>query len=78
MPVADSKIDGPGDQSNAVSRRVLEEYKSGRLTEAAMQELLGFRTRYQLDGFLKTHGVDADYTIEDFQREVETLKRIGV
>jgi hypothetical protein len=48
----------------------LEEYKSGHL-------ILGFGRRYQLDGFLKAHDVWIDYTVEDFRREVDTLKRLG-
>jgi hypothetical protein len=56
----------------------LEEYKSGHLTETELQRLLGFGTRYKLDGFLKAHGVMIDdYTIEDLRGEVETLERLG-
>ena len=56
----------------------LEEYKRGHLTENALQRLLGFTTRYQLDGFLKAHDVWIDdYTIEDLRREVGTLQRLG-
>ena len=61
-----------------LSRRALEEYKSVRLTETELQKLLGFSTRYRLDGFLKAHGVlIVDYSIEDLHREVETLQRLG-
>jgi hypothetical protein len=56
----------------------LEEYKSGHLTEDALRRLLGFTTRYQLDGFLKAHEVWIDYTVEDFRREVESLRRVGL
>lgn len=56
----------------------LEEYKSGHLTEDALRRLLGFTTRYQLDGFLKAHEVWIDYTVEDFRPEVESLKRVGL
>jgi hypothetical protein len=42
-----------------LSRRVLalEEYKAGRITKAELRRLLGFETRYELDGFLKAHDV---------------------
>jgi hypothetical protein len=56
----------------------LEEYKSGHLTEDGLRRLLGFSTRYQLDGFLKAHDVWIDYGIEDFRREVDSLKRLGL
>jgi Uncharacterised protein family (UPF0175) len=49
-----------------LSRRALEsfaieELKSGRITERELKRLLGFGTRWQLDGFLKAHGVFDDY-----------------
>lgn len=61
----------------ALEALALEEYKNHRLGKADLRRLLGFTTRYQLDGFLKTHGVWADYTLEDFQREREDLRRVG-
>jgi hypothetical protein len=68
-----------GDLSRrALEAFALEEYKSGHLTEDALRRLLGFTTRYQLDGFLKAHEVWVDYSIEDFQREVDSLKRLGL
>lgn len=68
-----------GDLSRrALEALALEEYKNGHLTETELQRLLGFGTRYKLDGFLKSHGVLIDdYTIEDLNREVETLQRLG-
>ncbi len=68
-----------GDLSRrALEALSLEEYKSGHLSEDELRRLLGFGTRYRLDGFLKAHGVLIDdYTIEDLRREVETLQRLG-
>ena len=40
--------------------------------------MLGFETRYELDGFLKERGVFHAYTMEDLRRERETLDRLGV
>jgi len=56
----------------------LEEYKSGHLTKAELRRLLGFETRYELDGFLKAHEVWADYTIEDLHRELQDLQSLGL
>jgi predicted HTH domain antitoxin len=66
-----------------LSRRVLEtlgieEYRSGRLTSEELRQLLGFRTRMALDGFLKAHGVSLDYTIADLEQEREDLRRLGL
>ena len=55
----------------------LEQYKAGHLTEYELQTILGFGTRYELDGFLKSHGVMMDSTFEEVMQEVETLKRLG-
>jgi hypothetical protein len=62
----------------ALEALALQEYKSGHITEDGLRRLLGFGTRYQLDGFLKAHDVWMDYTIEDFRREADSLERLGV
>ena len=63
-------------------RRVLEafaldEYKAERISKAQLRLLLGFETRYELDGFLKDHEVWIDYTLEDAHRDTAMLKRLG-
>jgi len=65
-----------------LSRRALEalgveEYKNGHITSAELRRMLGFSTRYELDGFLKDRGVLYQYTIEDLEREREGLRRLG-
>ena len=68
-----------GDLSRrALAALALEEYKGGHLTEDELRRLLGFGTRYQLDGFLKAHDVWIQYTIEDFRREVDSLDRLDL
>ena len=62
-----------------VSRRVLEllaldGYKNGHLTSAELRRLLGFHTPYQLDEFLAAHNLWADYSVDDFLREIEDLQ----
>jgi len=61
----------------ALEGLALQEYKSGHITDPELRRLLGFGTRYELDGFLKAHGVYADYTMEDLEREREDLRRLG-
>jgi hypothetical protein len=68
-----------GDLSRrALEALALEEYKSGHITKAEMRRLLGFSTRYELDGFLKAHEVWADHTIEDLHREIQDLQSLGL
>lgn len=70
-------------QPGTVPRRVvetiaLEGYRSGELTHAQVRRLLGFEHRLQVDAFLKEHGVSLHYTLEDLERDRETLRRLGV
>jgi Uncharacterised protein family (UPF0175) len=65
-----------------LERRALEgfavaEYHAGRLTAFELRQLLDIPTRYDLDGFLKARGVFEDYTLEDLERERQTLERLG-
>lgn len=55
----------------------LEAYKAGRITNAELRRLLGFETRYELDGFLKAHDVWMNFTIDDLRRDVATLQQLG-
>jgi Uncharacterised protein family (UPF0175) len=67
-----------GDLSRrALEAQALEEFKSGRITKPELRRLSGFGTRYQLDGFLKSHGVYEDYTMEDLEQELDALKQLG-
>ena len=67
-----------GDLSRrALEALALEEFKSGHITKPELRRLLGFGTRYQLDGFLKSHGVYEDYTMEDLEQELDALKQLG-
>ena len=56
----------------------LEEFKIGRINRPELRRLLGFSTRYELDGFLKAHRIDEDYTIEDCERERQALNSLGL
>jgi hypothetical protein len=70
---------GGGDLARQVLEGyALEQYRSGRLNETELQKLLGFGTRYKLDGFLKAKGILVDdYTVADLRGEVATLRRLG-
>ena len=73
-----ARLGTKGDLSRrALEALALEEYKSGHIGKPDLRRLLGFTTRYELDGFLKNHGLWTDYTIEDFQQEREDLRRLG-
>ena len=61
----------------ALQGLALEEYRKKQITKPDLRRLLGFGTRYRLDGFLKAHNVFENYTMEDFEREREDLRRLG-
>lgn len=72
-----------GASGGDLSRRALEalaveEFKSGHITKPELRRLLGFETRYELEGFLKAHDVYEDYTMQDLEQELEGLTRLGI
>ena len=72
-----------GASGDDLSRRALEgfaleEYKAGHITKAELRRMLGLETPYELDGFLKVHGVVADVSIDDLRRDVSDLQSLGL
>jgi hypothetical protein len=68
-----------GDLSRrALEALALDEFRSGHITKPELRRLLGLETRYQLDAFLKAHGVYEDYTLQDLDQELESLRRLRV
>jgi predicted HTH domain antitoxin len=54
----------------------IEGYRSGALTASQTRRLLGFETRYELDGFLKAHNVwEHSYSLEDLEQDRRTLQQ---
>jgi hypothetical protein len=56
----------------ALESLVLEAYRCELVSAEQVRRLLAFATRFEVEEFLKQHGVD-DYTIEDLERDRETL-----
>jgi hypothetical protein len=54
----------------------VESYRSGKMTMEQIRQLLGFGTRMQVDAFLQAHEV-YDYTVEDLEKDLATLERLG-
>jgi hypothetical protein len=65
--------DGRALSRAAIEALALEGVRSGKLSTAQARRLLGFRTRTQLDAFLKAHGVDLPLTFEQVRRDSETV-----
>jgi hypothetical protein len=71
-----------GGSQESVERAVLEGLclegvRSGRLSRGQARRLLGFATRYDLDGFLKKHGVPVENSLEDIRRASDAVLARG-
>ena len=62
---------------HALEALALEEFRLGHLTKPELRRLLGFGTRYALDGFLKAHGIFEPYNLDDLEQERQDLQRLG-
>jgi hypothetical protein len=71
---------GPGgDLPRAVLESLaLEAYRERKITTAQLRRLLGFESRYELDGFLKAREVWLEYGQEEVERDRAAHRKIGV
>lgn len=65
---------GTGVPRAALEGLALEGYRSGKLSESQVRRLLGFGTRYEIQGFLKEHGVPLRYSERDLERDMENAR----
>lgn len=61
--------DASGLTRAALEALALEGVRSGKLTVSQARRLLGIPSRYEMDGFLKAHGVVLDLTLDDVRRD---------
>ena len=61
----------------ALEAIALEGYRSDRLSEGDIRELLGFETLMEVDGFLKQHGAFLPYTYEDLEHDCEVAREVA-
>lgn len=62
----------------ALEGLALEAYRTRKLSTEQVRRLVGFATRFELDGFLKQHGVWLDYSVNDLNRDRETHQHLGL
>jgi len=55
----------------------LDAYRERKISTSQLRRLLGFESRYELDGFLKQHEVWLEYTWQDLEQDRETHRRLG-
>ncbi len=65
----------PGGVSRAVLEAVsVEAYRSGTITPAQVQQMLGLGSRWETESFLRRAGAFHNYTPSDLQRDVAALR----
>lgn len=64
--------DNEGLSRAALEALALEGLRSGKLSTAQARRLLGFQSRYEMDGFLKMREVYIPITVQDVVRDSET------
>jgi predicted HTH domain antitoxin len=62
----------------ALEAFAIEGYRSGALSAYRTRQLLRLETRFELDGFLKQHGVwERAYSVEDLEKDRAGFERRG-
>jgi hypothetical protein len=81
LDIPDDLVQQLAEEGKDLSRAALEAlaidaYRMERITGFQLRTLLGIPSRYDLDGFLKQHGVMLEYTIEDFEKDRKILDEL--
>ena len=64
-----------GDLSRAVLEAVAAEaYRSGTITPAQVQRMLGLRSRWETESFLRRAEAYHDYTTDDLERDIAAIR----
>jgi hypothetical protein len=58
----------------AVEALALEGYRSNRLSDGQLRQMLGFSSRMQVHAFLKERGIPLNYSLADLDHDRETSK----
>jgi predicted HTH domain antitoxin len=81
LDLPDEAVEQLAEKGKDLSRAALEAlaidaYRMNRISGYQLCRLLSIPSRYELDSFLKHHGVPLEYTLEDFEREASTSARL--
>ncbi len=53
-------------------------YRERKISVAQLRQLLGYESRIEVEAFLKSHGVEMEYSLEDLERDRETHRQLGL
>jgi hypothetical protein len=68
---------GPDLERQALEALLVESFRGGRLNKDELARVLGLDGGDQIDGFLKARDLFEPSAIEDINRDVATLARLG-
>lgn len=76
VQLPDDLPERPDAPRQALEALAIEAYRSGALSAFQTRLLLGFETRYELEGFLKDHEVwEHAYSVEDLEKDGAGFER---
>lgn len=61
----------------ALEALAVEAYRSGVITSAQVQRVLGLTSRWETEAFLKRAQAYLDYTEEDLERDASTIRQVS-
>jgi hypothetical protein len=72
-----SRLGEPDDLSRlALEALAAQGYRSGKLTHAEVQKVLGLASRWETDSFLKQAGAYLDYTQADLEHDLSVSRQL--
>ena len=73
-----SRLGREAELSNVTLRALAAQgYRDGQLTHAEVQRVLGFKSRWETDAFLKQAGAYLDYTEADLENDLASSRQIS-
>jgi hypothetical protein len=73
-----ARLDTEGDlERQALEALALESFRAGRISKDELARLLDLDGHDQVDGFFKTHDYFEPCSVDDINRDVATLARLG-
>jgi hypothetical protein len=61
----------------ALEALAVEGYRTRQLYEEQIRRMLGYESRMQVHALLKEHDVPLDYSVEDLEQDMETLRGVS-
>lgn len=63
---------------SALESIALEGYRSRKFSEEQVRRMLGFESRFDVHAFLKDHGVFLNFSLDDLEQDLATIRRLRI